>query len=76
MENARKIWAELKLPELTPRVPWHGYELGYLPDSWNQAAQRAVRGEYLKTGEEFRNDRTLSSYFETGQVVTPQEESS
>jgi hypothetical protein len=30
----------------------------------------------LQTGEEFRNDRTLSSYFETGQVVPPQEESS
>ena len=73
MENARKIWEELKLPELTPRVPWHGYELGYWPDSWNLAAQRAVRGEYLKTGEDFRKLRTLSSYFETGKVVPPEE---
>jgi UbiD family decarboxylase len=32
MENARKIWEELKLPELTPHVPWYGYELGYWPD--------------------------------------------
>ena len=76
MENARKIWEELKLPELTPRVPWHGYELGYWPDSWNQAVERAVRGEYLKTGEEFREYRTLSSYFETGKVVPPEAESS
>jgi UbiD family decarboxylase len=76
MENARKIWEELKLPDLTPRVPWYGYELGYWPDSWNTAAQRAVRGEYLKTGEDFRNYRTLSSYFETGQVVPPPAESS
>jgi len=75
MENARKIWEELKLPELTPRVPWHGYELGYWPDSWNQAAERAVRGEYLETGEEFRKQRTLSSYYETGQVVAPEGES-
>ena len=76
MENARKIWEELKLPELTPHVPWHGYELGYWPDSWSEAAQRAVRGEYLKTGEDFRKYRTLSSYFETGQVVPPDGESS
>jgi 3-polyprenyl-4-hydroxybenzoate decarboxylase len=55
------------------RVPWHGYQLGYLPDDWNEAAQRAVRGDYLKTGEEFRQHRTESSYFETG-VVVPREE--
>ena len=72
MENARKIWEELKLAELTPRVPWHGYELGYLPDDWSQAAERALRGEYLKTGEEFRKYRTLSSYFETGKVIPPE----
>jgi 4-hydroxy-3-polyprenylbenzoate decarboxylase len=71
MENARKIWEELKLPQLTPRAPWHGSELGYWPDSWNEAAQRAVRGEYLKTGEEFLEQRTKSSYFETGVVVPP-----
>ena len=76
MENAQKIWEELKLPDLTPRVPWHGYQLGYLPDDWNQAAQRAVRGEYLKTGEEFRKHRTLSSYFETGVVVPPGQDKS
>jgi hypothetical protein len=34
-----------------------------------------VRGEYLETGEEFRKHRTLSSYFETGEVVPPEEES-
>ena len=48
MEKAQKIWEEPKLPELTPRVPWHGYQLGYLPDDWNEAAQRAVRGDYLR----------------------------
>jgi hypothetical protein len=35
-----------------------------------------VRGEYLKTGEEFRKDRTLSSYFETGVVVPPGQDKS
>jgi len=76
MENARKIWEELKLPELAPRVPWHGYELGFWPDSWSQPAERALRGEYLQTGEEFYKHRTLSSYFETGEVVAPEGESS
>jgi UbiD family decarboxylase len=76
MEKAQKIWEELKLPELTPRVPWHGYQLGYLPDDWNEAAQRAVRGDYLKTGEEFRQHRTESSYFETGVVVPPGQDKS
>ena len=71
MENAQKIWEELKLPQLTPRAPWHGSELGYWPDSWNEAARRAVRGEYLKTGEEYLEQRTKSSYFETGVVVPP-----
>jgi UbiD family decarboxylase len=76
MENAQKVWEELQLPKLTPRVPWHGYELGYWPDSWDQAAQRAVRGEYLKTGEDYLKYRTRSSYFETGQVVPPEGEQS
>ena len=35
-----------------------------------------MRGEYLKTGEEFREYRTLSSYFETGKVVPPEAASS
>jgi len=76
MENAQKIWEELKLPELTPHMPWHGYQLGYLPDSWSDAAEAAVRGEYLKTGEEFLTHRTKSSYFETGVVVAPDEDKS
>lgn len=28
MENAKKIWDELGLPELKPQVPWYGYSLG------------------------------------------------
>jgi UbiD family decarboxylase len=74
MEDAQKIWEELKLPELTPHVPWHGYELGYWPDSWDKAAKRAVRGEYLETGEEFLKQRTKSSYFATGKLVAPDDD--
>lgn len=76
MEDARKIREELKLPEFPPRSVARVW-LGYWPDSWNEAAPRAVRGEYLKTGEDFRYDRThSSSSLDSGQVVPPQPESS
>jgi UbiD family decarboxylase len=76
MEHAKQIWEdELKLPALTPRAPWFGYDLGYWPDSWERAAQRAVHGEYLDTGKEYEQLRTRSSYFDDGTVQPPQENS-
>jgi 3-polyprenyl-4-hydroxybenzoate decarboxylase len=76
MEHAKQIWEdELKLPALTPRAPWFGYDLGYWPDSWERAAQRAVHGEYLDTGKEYEQFRTRSSYFDDGTVQPPQENS-
>ena len=72
MEHAKHVWEdELHLPELTPREPWHGYELGYWPDRWAHAAQRAVDGEYLDTGKEYESLRTRSSYFDDGVVRQP-----
>lgn len=71
MDEAKEIWEELNLPTLTPRKPWHGYELGYLPDRWAVAAKRAVEGEYLETGEEYKKIRTKVSYFDDGIVVDP-----
>lgn len=74
MEHAKKIWEdELHLPALKPRAPWHGYELGYWPERWARAAQRAVDGQYLDTGKEYESLRTLSSYFDDGVVRQPQE---
>jgi 4-hydroxy-3-polyprenylbenzoate decarboxylase len=72
MEAARKIWEELKLPALTPKIPWFGYPLGYLPEGWDEAAKLAVKGEYMKTGEKFKAMRTTSDYFETGKLKTPE----
>jgi 3-polyprenyl-4-hydroxybenzoate decarboxylase len=70
MEAAKRIWdGELKLPTLTPRQPWHSYELGFWPEGWAKPAERAIAGEYLKTGEEFHAIRTGSSYLETGTIV-------
>ena len=55
MDDAKKIWEDgLKLPPLTSRKPWHGYELGYWPDKWAEWAHRATSGQYLETGEEYK----------------------
>lgn len=75
MEDAKRIWEEeLKLPELTPHRPWHSYELGFWPDSWAEPAERAMAGEYLKTGEDFHAIRTQASYLETGAITEPKGE--
>src|SRR3954452_22691493 len=52
MERAREIWQELGLPKLKPEAPWHGYSLGEWPAELEQAASRAVQGDYFETGEE------------------------
>ena len=46
------MWERLGLPPLKPQPPWHGYDLGHWPKSLEEQAQRAVRSEYFKTGEE------------------------
>jgi hypothetical protein len=72
MEHAKHIWEdELHLPPLRPRAPWRGYELGYWPERWARAAQRAVDGQYLDTGKEYESLRTRSSYFDDGVVRQP-----
>jgi UbiD family decarboxylase len=57
MENARVIWEELGLPPLKPEMPWYGYSLGQWPEEFQAEADRAVRGEYWKTGEELLHKR-------------------
>ncbi|MDS0256527.1 UbiD family decarboxylase [Thermoplasmatales archaeon AK] len=51
MENALKIWKELKLPELNLVEPWYGYELGYWPEEFRKDAEDIVKGEHYKIGE-------------------------
>jgi 3-polyprenyl-4-hydroxybenzoate decarboxylase len=72
MENAKKIWEELGLPELTPKVPWFGYTLGYWPESWDKATKLTLEGRYLETGETLKSQRTKSSYYDTGKVEPPE----
>jgi 4-hydroxy-3-polyprenylbenzoate decarboxylase len=64
MEEAKAIWEELGLPPLKPEMPWYGYSLGQWPAEFQVEADRAVRGECWKTGEELvqkrRNDKRLN----------------
>ena len=50
MEHARELWDELGLPPLAPEAPWHGYSLGDWNATWDEAAARAVAGDYLENG--------------------------
>jgi 4-hydroxy-3-polyprenylbenzoate decarboxylase len=57
MDRARQIWEELGLPKLTPRMPWHGYELGAWTDRDRQEAQWAVEGDHYRTGDRSNQQR-------------------
>lgn len=51
MDRARELWEGLGLPALRPQSPWYGYSLGDWSDKWQEAAQRAAKGEYLENGK-------------------------
>ena len=51
MERAKKIWEELGLPALKPEAPWFGYSLGEWSGELDEAAERAVKGDYFETGK-------------------------
>jgi 3-polyprenyl-4-hydroxybenzoate decarboxylase len=57
MERAKVIWEELGLPKLKPESPWFGYSLGEWPPEFDEAAERAVRGDYFTTGKELKKRR-------------------
>jgi 3-polyprenyl-4-hydroxybenzoate decarboxylase len=50
MELAKVIWEELGLPKLKPEAPWFGYSLGEWSADLDEAAARAVAGDYFETG--------------------------
>lgn len=57
MENAKKIWEELGLPALNPKVPWFGYELGQWTEENRQEADLALKGDHYQTGEKLEKER-------------------
>ena len=60
MENAKKIWEELGLPELRPESPWFGYSLGDWDEELEEEASLALKGEHYKTGEKLAGQRVPS----------------
>jgi 4-hydroxy-3-polyprenylbenzoate decarboxylase len=52
MERAEALWAEIGLPPITLKPPWHGYPLGDWMDRWDTWAERAVSGGWEETGKE------------------------
>ena len=50
MEDAKRIWEEMGLPQLRPQSPWFGYSLGDWSPQWDQAAALAASGHYLENG--------------------------
>lgn len=57
MERAKEIWVEEGLPPLTPKIPWHGYSLGYWTQEDEQESELALRGEHYQTGEKLAKQR-------------------
>jgi hypothetical protein len=52
MERAKQLWEELKLPAVSAKGTWHGYELGDWTATWERFAQRAVASEWEANGLE------------------------
>ena len=52
MQRAEALWAELNLPPITLKSPWHGYTLGDWIERWDVYAERAVSGRWEETGRE------------------------
>ena len=51
MDEARAIWEQIGLPQLSPRAPWHGVHLGDWDDRWERFAEAAAAGEWERNGE-------------------------
>lgn len=58
MERARQIWEEEGFPKLSPKVPWHGYDLGDWAAEYAEEADLAMKGEHFQTGEKLAKGRS------------------
>jgi 4-hydroxy-3-polyprenylbenzoate decarboxylase len=57
MERSKRIWEELELPPLKPRMPWYGYSLGAWTKEDEDEADLAVKSEYFLTGKKQTGQR-------------------
>jgi UbiD family decarboxylase len=57
MERARQIWAELGLPPLRLKEPWHGADLGFWSERSRAEAELALCGRHLEIGEQAARGR-------------------
>jgi 4-hydroxy-3-polyprenylbenzoate decarboxylase len=57
MEQALKIWNELRLPAVEPDGPWFGYSLGDWSETHAAEASLAVQGRYYETGQKLAGER-------------------
>ena len=62
MERAKEMWEEEGLPQLSPKIPWYGYSLGYWEEEYEEEANLALRGEYYKTGDKLAEKRVKISH--------------
>jgi len=51
MDNAIKIWDELRLGPLNLKAPWYGYNLGYWTSEDEENAELIVKGDYRAVGQ-------------------------
>lgn len=57
MDRARQIWEEEGWGKLTPKVPWHGYQLGHWTKENEEEAELALKGEHFETGKKLASQR-------------------
>jgi UbiD family decarboxylase len=57
MENAKRLWERLGLPELKPEMPWYGYSLGDWSAVWDRNAEQATRGEWMMRDASYKARR-------------------
>ncbi|MBI4330650.1 MAG: UbiD family decarboxylase [Chloroflexi bacterium] len=57
MDRAIQIWQEEGLPEIKPRVPYHGVSFGFWSREHEEEADLALKGDHYLTGEKLAKQR-------------------
>ena len=61
MENAKKIWEKIGLPELRPEAPWYGYDLGDWSEQWDDNALQATQGNWMERDQDYIKRRSYDA---------------